>query len=52
MDILMESNRLYREKEYAHEYPHCGEQITIAILRHGFMVCSNDCSQRTAVGIQ
>ncbi|MEE2748139.1 MAG: isoleucine--tRNA ligase [Candidatus Thermoplasmatota archaeon] len=23
MDILMESNRLYREKEYAHEYPHC-----------------------------
>ena len=23
MDILMESNLLYREKEYAHEYPHC-----------------------------
>ena len=23
MDILMESQSLYREKEYAHEYPHC-----------------------------
>ena len=40
MDILMDSNRLYREKNMLTNIHIAGEQITLALLCHGFMVRS------------